>query len=213
MERKIYVTSTKTQSRYVITTNAETLGELKKVLTDNNIDYENMSFTEGVSKTMLTDDNAPLPSNISYKGKTTNDLVILLTNTRKKVASGMDRAALYKAIKDANLQGRIKAAYGRNYTLVPSEQLAIFLRESNYRENAQRASQPQTLVSNVKIMEHVGLAEIIRSSIVRMHQNGCLSTDDLSELHFGIGDYLDNLDDKDNDVYSEQDINKMISDL
>ena len=55
-ERKITVVSTATQSKKVISTNAETLRDLKTALDEANIKYDNMSFLEGISRTELISD-------------------------------------------------------------------------------------------------------------------------------------------------------------
>lgn len=123
------VANSATQKRYKITTNASTLGELKKCLADNGIRYANMSFTEGITKTTLIDDNALLPTNIPFKGGVTNNLVLLLTNTRKNIASGMGRQELYASIKSHNLAEEVKSVFGKNFTQVSSENLAQFLAE------------------------------------------------------------------------------------
>lgn len=127
--RTVMVANSATQKRYKITTNAKTLGELKKCLADNGISYQNMSFTEGITKTTLSDDNALLPTNIPFKGGVTNNLVLLLTNTRKNVASGATRAELYVSIKEGNFAEAIKNTFGKNFTQVSSADLASFLAE------------------------------------------------------------------------------------
>ena len=88
MEREILIANTKTQKRSKITTSATTLGELKNDLRAAGIDFSNMTFTEGISKTQLLSDDTQLPQNVMYKGQPTNNLVILLTNTKKNIASG-----------------------------------------------------------------------------------------------------------------------------
>jgi len=132
--RTIMVASTKDQKRYKITTNATTLGELKAAFRENGIDYTGMSFTEGITKTTLNDDASPLPANVPYKGQTTNNLVFLLTNTHKNIASGaMDRfTEIYPIIKEQGLQDRIQEAYGRNFTQVPTDSLETFLCDNGY---------------------------------------------------------------------------------
>lgn len=129
-QRTILVANTKTQKRYKISTNASTLGELKSVLHDNGIDYADMSFTEGITKSVLTDDNAPLPTDIPYKGNTTNNLVLLLTNTAKKVSSGLntERFSLYKKLKEKGLEQAIKDTFGRNFTQVSTDDLSKFVK-------------------------------------------------------------------------------------
>ena len=130
--REILVANTRTQRRDKIITNATTLGELKSALTSAGIDFSGMTFTEGISKTQLLDDATQLPQNVMYKGNPTNNLVILLTNTRKNIASGtMSRQEAYAAIKGHNLQNEIKEVFGRNFTQVSTEALETFLAKNN----------------------------------------------------------------------------------
>lgn len=135
MEREILIANTKTQKRSKITTSATTLGELKADLRAAGIDYNGMTFTEGISKTQLLDNDTQLPQNVMYKGQPTNNLVILLTNTKKNIASGtMSRKEVYQAIKDNNLQDAVKEEFGRNFTQVPTSDLLVFLAQDGNAE-------------------------------------------------------------------------------
>lgn len=142
--REILIANTKTQKKYRIMTDATTLAELKAamdngagveefiggewVATDNIIDYAGMSFTEGISNTQLLDDSSQLPTNIKYKGQLTNNLVILLTNTKKNIQSGAeDRKTAYEVIKENCLQEEVKEEFGRNFTLVATSDLWDFI--------------------------------------------------------------------------------------
>lgn len=132
MNREILVANTRTQRRDKVITDATTLGELKSALTSAGIDFSDMTFTEGISKTQLLDDATQLPQNVMYKGNPTNNLVILLTNTKKNIASGsMSRQEAYAAIKERNLQDEIKKVFGRNFTQVATEALETFLAKNN----------------------------------------------------------------------------------
>lgn len=129
--REILVANTRTQKRSKITTAATTLGELKVALAGAGVDYSGMTFTEGISKTQLLDDATQLPQNVMYKGQPTNNLVILLTNTKKNIASGMgSRADAYVAIKELHLQDAIKEIFGRNYTQIPTSDLWIVINDN-----------------------------------------------------------------------------------
>lgn len=122
--REILVANTKTQKRSKITTAATTLGELKTAMANAGIDYSGMTFTEGISKIQLLDDATQLPQNVMYKGQATNNLVILLTNTKKNIASGGEsRQEAYQYIKEHNLQDIVKREFGRNFTQVPTDNL------------------------------------------------------------------------------------------
>ena len=135
MEREILIANTKTQKRSKVTTCATTLGELKADLRNAGIDYSGMTFTEGISKTQLLNDATQLPQNVMYKGQPTNNLVILLTNTKKNIASGtMSRKEAYQTIKDNNLQEAVKEEFGRNFTQVPTSDLLVFLAQDGNAE-------------------------------------------------------------------------------
>lgn len=126
--REILIANTKTQKRSKLESNATTLGELKAEMRNAGIDYDGMTFTEGISKTQLLSNDTQLPQNVMYHGQTTNNLVILLTNTKKNIASGaMTRQEAYKAIKDNELQNAVKEEFGRNYTQVPTSDLEVFI--------------------------------------------------------------------------------------
>lgn len=145
MEREILIANTKTQKRSKVTTSATTLGELKADLRAAGIDYSGMTFTEGISKTQLLDDATQLPQNVMYKGQPTNNLVILLTNTKKNIASGtMTRKEAYQAIKDNNLQEAVKEEFGRNFTQVPTSDLLVFIAQNGVSEATEELDKEPT---------------------------------------------------------------------
>lgn len=142
MEREILIANTKTQKRSKITTSATTLGELKNDLRAAGIDFSNMTFTEGISKTQLLSDDTQLPQNVMYKGQPTNNLVILLTNTKKNIASGaISRQEIKDIIKHNNLQEAIKNKFGRNYTQVSNKDLELFI-ETNVKKSEAPKTEP-----------------------------------------------------------------------
>ncbi len=153
MEREILIANTKTQKRSKVTTSATTLGELKADLRAAGIDYNGMTFTEGISKTQLLDDATQLPQNVMYKGQPTNNLVILLTNTKKNIASGtMSRKEVYQAIKDNNLQEAVKEEFGRNFTQVPTSDLLVFLAQDGNAEVTETLGDKPTDTENNDII-------------------------------------------------------------
>ena len=129
MERKVTILSNKGTNTKVINTLATTRGELELDMTAAGINFEGMSFFEGISKTELMDSNSALPSNLTYKGQVTNDLVILLTVKDKKIASGLDRTRkeIYKEINENNFQDEISSTYNKSYTILPNTLLNEFL--------------------------------------------------------------------------------------
>lgn len=108
---------------------AETLGQLKNDLNTANIDYAGLTFFEGLSKTELKSDDSILPKDVPYTNRTTgetkntNELVFLLTNGEKKIASGADRKELMAYIKANHLEDECKTQYGKNYTNCSNDQL------------------------------------------------------------------------------------------
>lgn len=126
--RTILIANNKTQRRYTIETAATTLGELKAQMREQGIDYEGMSFTEGITKLELNRDDAVLPTNVMYKGAPTNNLVMLLTNPNKQIASGaMDRKEAYRLVKAMGLQDAIVEGEGVNYTRVKTDVLEEYI--------------------------------------------------------------------------------------
>ena len=131
--REILIANTSTQKRDKLTTNATTLGELKAAMDAAGIPYGDLSFTEGITKTELLSDDTQLPHDVKYKGNITNSLVILLTNTKKKIESGMSsRAEAYQMIYENELQQEIKETFGRNFTQVPTYNLWEYLVSNGY---------------------------------------------------------------------------------
>lgn len=143
--REITVVSTKTQKKSVIMSAATTLAELKSDLRQAGIDYEGMTFYEGISRTELVDNNSVLPSNVMYKGQPTNKLVFMLTNTNKKIRSGADnsRAEAYAFIKEHGLQNECFSTYGKHYTRCKTSELQRIVRAF-----AAHMEQPECCCSN-----------------------------------------------------------------
>lgn len=128
-KRKIIVVSSATQSQAAFESDATTLGELKRELDTRGIDYAGMTFLEGHSKLEMNLDEAVLPTNIPYKGTTTNDLVFLLTTPQKKIRSGnVNRIEVYGFIRDNDLADIIKKHFGKNFTNISTESLIEFLK-------------------------------------------------------------------------------------
>lgn len=101
------------------------LKDLKELLVEKGVNIEpDDVFKEARSKSILTSDEAILPSNIPWKGEVTNDLTFMITVANKKIKSGgYDRKYLYKRIKELNLQDTIKKEEGKNFTQVASDTL------------------------------------------------------------------------------------------
>ena len=154
MEREILIANTKTQKRSKITTSATTLGELKTDLRVAGIDFSGMTFTEGISKTQLLSDDTQLPQNVMYKGQPTNNLVILLTNTKKNIASGvLSRKEAYNLIKQNSLENAVKIEFGRNFTQVPTLDLIKFIGANIKKSEAPKTEPTEQPKNEPKVSE------------------------------------------------------------
>lgn len=126
--RDIMIVNSVDMSKTTISTNATTLGELKRELDAKGINYEGMSFFEGISKTELKSDESQLPTNVNYKGTITNNLVFRLTKTSKKIQSGAyTRSELYSYIKENDLKSAFYNEYSKNYTNASTDTLIDFV--------------------------------------------------------------------------------------
>ena len=134
--RKITVVNSMSQSSKTIMSGASTLGELKDDLTANHITFNNeCSFTEGISRTALLNDDSQLPMNVTYRGNQTNELVILISATKSKISSGaFERSDLYYMIhNDVNLRLYILEQSGKNFTNISTAELNNLV--NNYQEH------------------------------------------------------------------------------
>lgn len=132
--RKILFVMNNSSSQKSIMSEAETLGALKADMRRAGIDYDNMAFYEGRTRTELKDDASVLPTNVPVAAKgttpatTTNDLVFMLTTANKKIRSGAgDRPAAYAKIKQLGLQDACKARYGKNFTQCSTSDLEALI--------------------------------------------------------------------------------------
>lgn len=122
--KKFTIVDTRTNKVTVIESIATTVGELKADLRANNIVPDGMAIQEGLTKTEFGDnDNTLLPHDVPYRGSTTNNLVFRITKKNKNIESGMTRSEAYSKIKDLDLAEAIKDKYGKNYTIVKTEDL------------------------------------------------------------------------------------------
>lgn len=136
--RKILFVMNNSSSQKSIMSGAETLGALKADMRRAGINYDNMTFYEGRTRTELKDDASVLPTNIPVAAKgttpatTTNDLVFMLTTANKKIRSGAgDRPAAYAKIKQLGLQDACKAKYGKNFTQCSTSDLEALIADAS----------------------------------------------------------------------------------
>ena len=198
--REILIANTKTQKRYKVNTDATTLGELKAALDAEGIDYAGMTFTEGISKTQLTSDDSQLPTNVMYKGQPTNNLVMLLTNTTKNIASGvMSRKELYTIIRENNLSEDLREEFG-NWTIITTEALEEFIR-NNYdiiEDDEEKVENEETTEDEEAVeATHPALVDCLYSTIKDMYDNSVLDEEDVIAFANMIDDFADSFSEED----------------
>lgn len=128
--RKITIVDSKLQKRSTIMSEAETLGELKRDLTANGINYSGKTFMEGLSRSELKEDASILPHDIQRPdGSVTNELVFMLTEPEKKIKSGatLTRQECYAKVKELGLQAAVQSRFGKNFTQCSTNDLNSFL--------------------------------------------------------------------------------------
>lgn len=166
--RKILFVMNNSSSQKSIMSEAETLGALKADMRRAGINYDNMTFYEGRTRTELKDDASVLPTNIPVAAKgtatatTTNDLVFMLTTANKKIRSGAgDRPAAYAKIKQLGLQDACKVRYGKNFTQCSTADLEVLI--ANATPKAMSA-EPKVVSSVVEDIPTTGNVAVIISN-------------------------------------------------
>ena len=227
-EREILIANNRDQSKYRIVTGAETLGELQDAIARNEgvykmvgnawvsnptpINISGLTFTEGITKTQLLQRDSALPTNVQFKGQTTNNLVMLLTNTTKQIRSGAyptNRKDFGAYIKQNNLGEAIKQKFGDNWTRISTDKLLGFFislessgtsasknainevrEELKDREKikevvntpVQEEAKPEKKLPDVKEAPHAATVEWFYDGIKKMAVDNLLYTEDVVVL-------------------------------
>lgn len=158
--RKILFVLSNSSSQKSIMSEAETLGALKADMRRAGINYENMTFFEGRTRTELKDDASVLPTNVPVAAKgtvpasTTNELVFMLTTANKKIASGAlseERKAVLEEIKAKGLSRAVIAKFGKNATQCKTPDLVALLSEAT--PPATKDAEPQSNAIELTTLE------------------------------------------------------------
>lgn len=137
METKRFtIVDTRSNNIKTINSNATTIAELKRDFTREGINFADMAIQEGLTHVELDMDNDSfvLPTNVPMRNGsgTTNNLVFRITQKSKKIKSGaMTRKEVYEYIKAHNLADVIAKKYGKNYTVVKTDELIKTIEECN----------------------------------------------------------------------------------
>lgn len=170
----------------------ETLGDLKTLLRNKGIDYTGKEFVEGVTNTKLIADDSRIPTNIPFKGSTTNDVFINILNKDTKVKSGvsyseLSRADLLRAAKP--YASEIEASLGVNYTRAKSADIAAFLNKRNAAPEKKTEEAPVVKTSK----EEKGSSDVEKK--LEMLKKAVLLIADMSECTEEVEEALEGWDD------------------
>ena len=123
---KITVVSTSLSTPQVFMSSSSNLGELKSELRSKDIDIQDKTFKEGVTKIELVSDTTELPR-FKADGTAIPELVIMMTGTTKKIKSGAGRQEILAIVKRmVSEDPSLKAVFG-NYTIRTSADLEILI--------------------------------------------------------------------------------------
>jgi lysophospholipase L1-like esterase len=226
--REILIANNRDQSKYRIVTDATTLGELQDAIARNEgvykmvgqswvsnptpINISGLTFTEGITKTQLLQRDSALPTNVQFKGQTTNNLVMLLTNTTKQIRSGAyptNRKEFGEYIKKNNLGEAIKQEFGDNWTRISTDKLLNFFANTADKNTAsnkdainevreelkdqemvkevvntpvQEETKPKKKLSDIKEAPHAATVEWFYDGIKKMAADNLLYAEDVVVL-------------------------------
>lgn len=230
--RKITIVATREQKKYVINSAATTLGELKDDLDNVGINYEDMTFMEGLTRTEILRDDSILPHDVERVNRetgetyTTNELVFMLTNTEKKIRSGMvcaDRKACYGYIKENNMQDAVQRAFGKNFTQVKTDDLVQFIKDAT-ETRCEEPCSCDCRCENVQIPapEHTECVDLKARKAIKMLCEALIEYDEYAfdEVFNEINGMsveqrclCTSKEDKCNSPYSDDEINSMFAGL
>lgn len=209
--RKVTIINSKTQSQKIIKdSKATTLGELKREMSEEGIDYTDMTFYEGHMRAELKDDAAPLPTNIPYKGQIVNDLVFMLTAPDKKIKSGsMSRAEVYAEIKKRNLQNACISKFGKNYTQCSTAGLISLIKDNKCTSSITTHNEDTLKVSDTSIISDSKCLEALTILVEELYDEDLIREEVYDEVINIINGSLHNK--SENERMSKADIDEMFS--
>lgn len=214
--RKVTIINNKTQSQKVIqASSATTLGELKREMREEGIEYEGMTFFEGHLRAELKDDASILPTNIPYKGQVVNDLTFLLTAPEKKIKSGaMSRAEAYNAIKARGLQDECVKRFGKNFTMCKTQDLIDLLGEGSSKpapvKEKKEVVVEEKATKEVEISKESSIPEGNVAGALEVLLEGLYGSDTIEEATYNRAmAELKGTDYKEPEKMSRSEINKM----
>lgn len=219
--RKITIVATREQKKYVIDSAATTLGELKADLDNVGINYDDMTFMEGLTRTEILSDDSILPHDVERvnreTGETfvTNELVFMLTNTAKKISSGVvcaDRKSCYSYIKEHGMQDAVQRTFGKNFTQVKTEDLILFIKnEASVVAPAQVTAPEHTECVDLKARKAI---KMLCEALIEYDEYAFVEVfNEINGMSVEQRCLCTSKEDKCNSPYSDDEINSMFAGL
>ena len=219
--RKITIVATREQKKYVIDSAATTLGELKADLDNVGINYDDMTFMEGLTRTEILRDDSILPHDVERvnreTGETfvTNELVFMLTNTAKKISSGVvcaDRKSCYSYIKEHGMQDAVQRTFGKNFTQVKTEDLILFIKnEASVVAPAQVTAPEHTECVDLKARKAI---KMLCEALIEYDEYAFVEVfNEINGMSVEQRCLCTSKEDKCNSPYSDDEINSMFAGL
>lgn len=191
-KRKITVISNEFQGPKIIQSDATTVAELKTDLKGAGINIEGQDLLEGISGTCLTKDAESLPQDLDYKGQKTNDLVIMMSTSNKRIKSGSftsRKEVLEKAKDFMSKYPQFKERFG-NITQVKSVTLLGLIAECSNEIKKKDTPKKVRVTATRKIVEVKDEPEVLLvhpdsfAIVTRaLHRRGILSNRDMKDIH------------------------------
>lgn len=225
--RKVLVITSENQKRYELTSTANTVGELKQELINAGINIENKALMEGISKTPFIMNDTQLPSSVTFKGSPTRNLMLLVTESNKNIASGCyptNRKQFNEYIKKNNLGDAINKKLGNHWTRISTDKLTAFFKSyesknnktkaelKNVREEVAGISKQIQVETKTIDIAHPLTVELICNGIKHLVKEEVLYTEDVVAINDFIGSFTKELI-KNKPIITEDDINEIMSTL
>lgn len=216
MERIITVVNPAADKSVELSGDFNTLRDVKQALNAQSFSFSGMEFREGISRTLLIEDDTILPSNLMYRGQETNNLVIVLSPGKIK-SGAISRSEVYNILNDLpGAKEAIKEAFGKNFTQVSTNELINFIDDFSERTNAPAVSAPSEEVAPTTIVaSSVESSEEFKALQQRVSKMERVLKEVLKEINYQWDtdfslDTTDSLSEIKSSVFSQDELNEIV---
>lgn len=214
--RNVIIINSRTQFQTKFQSSATTLGELKSEATSHGVDSTGMTWFEGHLRAEFVDDNALLPTSVTYRGAETTDLVFMITTPNKKIESGADRKELFTQIKENKLENACKETYGKNYTQCSNDLLEKIIKDSLSRVSQETVNSEtsdkkydEKPITDIELIDKV--IKAIKKLTDILYDYDCIGTFESEEIYAILdgNEYNNTNDNTDKNCMSKKEIDNM----